>query len=68
MKLGRSTYRFESNVAISDCFTVVGKKEGQGPLSIYFDMVIEDEYAGQKSWELAEGKLLNIAITKLVQR
>ncbi|WP_039765720.1 stage V sporulation protein AD [Caldicellulosiruptor sp. F32] len=67
-KVGKSTFKFENCPIISDCFTIVGKKEGEGPLGIFFDMVVEDEYAGQKSWELAEGKLLNIAISKLIQK
>ncbi|WAM33755.1 hypothetical protein [Caldicellulosiruptor morganii] len=51
-KLGKATFRFENLPVISDCFTVVGKKESEGPLGIFFDMAIEDEYAGQKSWTM----------------
>lgn len=33
---------------------VVGKKEGDGPLSARFDFVSQDDYFGEKTWEKAE--------------
>lgn len=67
-KLGKSTYAFKNPPMIEQCFTVVGKKEGEGPLGIFFDKIIQDEYVGQKSWELAEGKLLAMAIDELLKK
>ena len=35
-----------------------GKKEGQGPLGRCFDLVSEDSYFGEKTWEKAESRML----------
>ncbi len=56
-KSGRSTILFDTPPIIKGAAAIVGKKEGEGPLRNDFDMVLEDEYLGEKSWELAESKL-----------
>jgi len=66
-KIGK-TYKLETFPQIEEVFTVVGKKEGEGPLGIYFDMIIDDEYVGAKTWELAESKLLAIAVDELIKK
>lgn len=33
---------------------VVGKKEGEGPLTNFFDHIVEDDLFGEESWEKAE--------------
>ncbi len=43
-------------------YTVVGPKEGQGPLGTTFDEVWTDNIHGEKSWERAESKLLETAM------
>ncbi|HWQ51284.1 MAG TPA: stage V sporulation protein AD [Terriglobales bacterium] len=47
---------------------VVGKKEGEGPLAADFDVIEQDSYCGQKTWEKAESTLqkrtADIALTK----
>ncbi|MEZ0537149.1 stage V sporulation protein AD [Caldicellulosiruptoraceae bacterium PP1] len=67
-KVGLNTFVFESPPVMEDCFTIVGKKEGEGPLGIFFDKIIVDEYVGAKSWELAESKLLSLAIDELIKK
>lgn len=42
--------------------SVVGKKEGDGPLRKRFDEIVEDARAGQKSWEKAESTMLRRAL------
>ncbi len=37
---------------------MVGKKEGEGPLSERFDYISTDSYFGEKSWEKAESTML----------
>lgn len=56
-KLGHSTLLFDTPPVIKSTAAIVGKKEGEGPLSSDFDMILEDEYLGEKSWELAESQL-----------
>ena len=37
--------------------SIVGKKEGNGPLAEYFDVILKDDKLGATSWEKAESKL-----------
>lgn len=57
-KLGSQTVEFEKGVSIIKTHSIVGKKEGEGPLGKYFNQVIEDGMYGEKSWELAESKFI----------
>lgn len=56
-RVGRYTYR-TTGVAIAGTGSVVGPKEGQGPLRAYFDRVWDDEIQGETSFERAERRLL----------
>ena len=38
--------------------SIAGKKEGDGPLGDWFDVLLEDDLLGQKSWELAESEMV----------
>ena len=53
-KIGRSTYEFEKNIYISGAYSLVGKKEGDGPFGKYFSKVAKDDTFGQKTFEKAE--------------
>lgn len=66
MLTGKQTWSFVSGPRILGTGTVVGSKEGQGPLGDRFDLVHQDPYAGQTSWEKAERKLLELAQEKAV--
>ena len=67
-KIGNGTYRLDEKVTVRSCASVVGKKEGEGPLGKIFDKIFEDTSCGEKTWEQAESKLqkeaLSIAIVK----
>ncbi len=54
---GKQTIEFKNPPTIFETASIVGKKEGEGPLSKYFDRILEDEYLGEKSWERAESRL-----------
>ncbi len=56
-RLGRHTVYFPSLPKIQSFASVVGKKEGQGPLGDFFDRVHADSTLGQSSWELAESQM-----------
>lgn len=49
-------------VYITGSFSIVGKKEGMGPLGKTFSQVVEDEYFGEKTHEAAEQKMFEHAI------
>lgn len=61
-KLGRQTLEFSTRPAIRGWASVVGPKEGQGPLGWCFDRVLDDDLMGQDSWELAESLMLQQAL------
>lgn len=55
--LGKQSISFREPVYIQGFASVVGKKEGEGPLGAYFDRVEEDDKFGKKTWEEAESAL-----------
>lgn len=55
--LGKQSISFKEPVYIQGFASVVGKKEGEGPLGSYFDRVEEDEKFGKKTWEEAESTM-----------
>ncbi len=56
-KLGSQTVRLLNPPSIISTATIVGPKEGQGPLAQYFDNILDDDLFGEDSWEKAESKL-----------
>lgn len=56
--IGRQTVRFEKPPAVAGYASVVGKKEGEGPLKDCFDYISDDSYFGEQSWEKAESRML----------
>ena len=52
--IGKQSILFEKNISIKETSSIVGKKEAEGPLSDFFDIVVEDSMFGQDSWEKAE--------------
>ncbi|ADL68851.1 stage V sporulation protein AD [Thermoanaerobacterium thermosaccharolyticum] len=67
-KMGLQTVKFVNPPSIISSGTIVGPKEGQGPLKDYFDMILTDDTYGEKSWEKAECKMfqdsVNLALKK----
>ena len=66
--IGSQTIKFSNPPSIIAGAAIVGPKEGQGPLGKSFDIVIEDEAWGEKTWEKAETKLVKEAFGKAVQK
>lgn len=60
--LGRASIRLGEPVYITGSASVVGKKEGEGPLGLLFDMVGEDDLFGCETWEEAESNLQKDAV------
>ena len=57
-RIGKQTLVLESAPAVEGCAAMVGKKEGEGPLGKRFDLISEDSYFGETSWEKAESHML----------
>ena len=67
-KLGSQSIQFDNPITITETASIVGPKEADGFLAKYFDMCLEDEFWGEKTWEKAESKMIketvNMAISK----
>lgn len=63
---GNATIYFENKPMIAMAKSIVGSKEGEGPLGKYFDLVCEDPMLGQKTWEAAESELQNRAVQMIM--
>lgn len=61
-RIGKQTIKLSSPPSIISTATIVGPKEGQGPLAGYFDIILEDDYFGEESWEKAESKMQREAV------
>ena len=64
MKRIGKTLIFNKEISILSSAAVVGPKEGAGPLKEFFDIVEQDSFLGQDSWEKAESMLQKEAIEK----
>ncbi len=67
-KISRNTFIMESPPTIRSFASIVGKKEGEGPLAEFFDEVENDAYFGQKTWEQAESELMKRTLGKALSK
>lgn len=67
-KLSKNTFRLDSCPSVIAFASVVGKKEGEGPLGEYFDVVNEDTTMGEKTWEKAESRFQKDAVNKALDK
>ena len=66
--VGKQSIEFENTPYIMSAASIVGQKEGEGPLKDYFDMIVEDPMVGQNSWEEGESELVNRAAKLVLQK
>lgn len=57
MQIGKQSLQFAEAPYIISRASIVGKKEGEGPLGSCFDVVGEDDKFGENTWEEAESTL-----------
>jgi stage V sporulation protein AD len=67
-RVGSQTVVFERKPVILSGAAIVGRKEGDGPLSRYFDEVVDDEYCGEKTFEAAESRLMRDTYIKALEK
>ncbi len=65
-RLSQSTIRLDRPPAILGHASIVGKKEGEGPLAQEFDRVSEDTTFGETTWEKSESRLQSDAVNMLL--
>ena len=49
-------------------YSIVGPKEGRGPFGEYFDYVMENDMFGEKTYEKAERKMIEYAISQSIHK
>ena len=59
---------FKTKPSVICWSSVVGKKEGEGPLGKVFDMIIEDDRCGLDTWEKAESHLQKVALGLILDK
>lgn len=67
-RVGKQTVRLDSSPSIAFFSSVVGRKEGDGPLAGSFDFVSEDSYFGAKTWESAESAMVKKCFDTLLTK
>lgn len=67
-KIGKQTILLDKEVSVLSYASVVGKKEGEGPLKNKFDSIYNDEFLGEDSFEKAESKLQKLSVTAALQK
>ncbi|MDZ5252996.1 stage V sporulation protein AD [Clostridium sp. LIBA-8841] len=67
-RVGKQTVKLESKPRIISTYSIVGPKEGDGPLKEYFDKVLQDDCNGCESFEKAESSLMITSIEEVIKK
>ncbi len=67
-KKGKQSIKFDNPPYISEGCSVVGKKEGEGPMKKTFDLIEYDPLFGGKSWEEGESNLQKKTVELLISK
>ncbi len=67
-QMGKQSFVLCEPPVICAWASVAGKKESDGPLCSTFDLVCEDAFFGQKTWEQAEKKMQQLALNTLIKK
>ena len=66
--VGKQSIQFQRAPHIVSAASIVGKKEGEGPLGSQFDQIEQDPMAGQNTWEEAESALQKKAASMAMEK
>ena len=67
-KLGRQTAVLQDPPSVVGSASVVGKKEGEGPLAATFDHISQDDSFGERTWEKAESAMQKLALAAALNK
>ncbi len=67
-KIGTQTVVFENKPRIIGNYSVVGPKEGRGPMANYFDYILNHDLYGEKTYEKAEQKIMETAVMGAIEK
>ncbi len=68
MQAGKASVVFDKPPYILGGASVVGRKEGEGPLGKLFDMVEQDDKFGKTNWEEAESELQKRTVKMAIEK
>ena len=66
--IGMQSIQFQNSPYIISSASVVGPKEGEGPLGEYFDLVAPDAGLGEQTWEQAESTMQKEALQTAMEK
>lgn len=67
-RIGKQTLKLDSNPKIIATTSIVGPKEGEGPLKSYFDIILQDDLNGKDTFEKAESNMLYNAVKDSIKK
>ncbi|MDR1299960.1 MAG: stage V sporulation protein AD [Oscillospiraceae bacterium] len=67
-RMGAQTVRFDNPPSVAAGASVVGKKEGEGPLADSFDIIENDSFMGEATWERAESASQRLALDTALKK
>lgn len=67
-RLGLQTVELKSKPRIIATYSIVGPREGDGPLKEYFDEILKDDSNGCESFEKAESSMMITAIEGVIKK
>lgn len=68
VRIGTYTLRLENAPSIRSFAATGSKKESEGPLAGYFDILCEDSSFGEKTWEKAESAMQKMTVSKALDK
>ena len=60
--------KFKNNPKIISTATICGPKEAKSNLSVFIDKKIDDDYNNEKTFELAERKMLSYSVKRAIEK
>ena len=66
--ISEGVFSLNSPVSVRSYASVVGKKEGEGPLGQCFDEIVQDSHFGKDTWEQAESRFQLEAVSHAVRK
>ncbi|MBL4938102.1 stage V sporulation protein AD [Clostridium sp. YIM B02515] len=67
-RVGKQTIETPSKPRIIATASIVGPKEGEGPLKDYFDIILEDDLNGKDTYEKAESSMMYTAVNEVIKK
>ena len=68
MQQGKQSISFETKIYIKSAASIVGKKEGEGPLKSEFDQIVEDPFFAKDTWEEGESRFVTEACLLAIEK